>query len=223
MSGLQRFEALIASAVLAVGALGLALLPVTSSVCVRALVTAVDSAAITGISEGATFDAAEAVRVFVLDPDAPPLPSTIESVPAFDDAAVSHLVDVRNVIVPARTLALVLGVLAAAWIAVRVRTATGRRIAGAGLRGAGVALGILAALAVLAGFLDFDSLFTWFHGLFFEAGTWMFPASALLIRVFPTPFWVSAGALWGVLVLMCGGVMLIAGRRLGFTQGNYSV
>lgn len=220
---LARAEAVGAALVLAVAALGLALVPVTTSACVRALVTAVGSAEITGLSEAGTFAAAEAVRVFVLDADAQALPETLEGVPAFDDDAVSHLVDVRDVLIPTRWLTIALLVLSVTWVAVRVRTPGGRHVVAAGLRGAGSALAIGASLALVVGLLDFGSFFTWFHGLFFEAGTWTFPSSALLIRVFPTAFWVSAGALWGGLVLMFATAMFIAGRRLGFTQGNYGV
>lgn len=220
---LNRVEAFGAAVVLAVAALGFALVPVTTSACVRALVVAVGSSEITGLSEEGTFAAAEAVRVFVLDAEAPALPSTLEGTPAFDSAAVSHLVDVREVLLPARRLTVVLVLFAVAWVAFRVRTPGGRRLVASALSGAGVALAIGAGLALLAGLLDFGSLFTWFHSLFFEAGTWTFPSSALVIRVFPTAFWVGAGALWGVLVLMFAAGMFIAGRRLRFTQGNYGV
>lgn len=218
-----RAEVLAASLVLAVAALGLALVPVTTSICVRSLVAAVGSAGITGLSEEGTFAAAEAVRVFVLDAEAPALPETLEGAPAFDAAAVSHLIDVREVLVPTRRLTIILLVLALAWIVLRVRTPKGRCAVAGGLRGAGAVLAIGASIALVVGLFDFGSFFTWFHSLFFEAGTWTFPSSALLIRVFPTPFWVSAGALWGLLVLMSSGTMFIAGRRLGFTQGNYGV
>lgn len=219
----SRLEALAASFVLAMAALGLALMPVTTPVCVRALVTAVGSAEITGLSEEGTLQAAEAVRVFVLDADAPALPGTLEGAPAFDEDAVSHLVDVRNVLIPTRWLTLVLLVLSATWTGLRARTTSGRRVVSAGLRGAAAALAFGAGVAAAIGTLDFGSFFSWFHSLFFEAGTWTFPSSALLIRVFPTAFWVSAAALWGLLVLMCAGSMLIVGRRLGFTRGNYGV
>jgi len=220
---LNRAEALGAALVLAVAAVGLALVPVTTSACVRALVTAVGSSEITGLSEEGTFAAAEAVRVFVLDAEAPALPETLEGAPAFDSAAVSHLIDVREVLVPARRLTVVLVLLAVTWIALRARTPGGRRLVAGALRGAGTVVAVGAGLALVVGLLDFGSLFAWFHSLFFEAGTWMFPASALLIRVFPTAFWVGAGALWGALVLMFAAGMFIAGRRLGFTQGNYGV
>lgn len=218
-----RLEALAASLVLAVAALGVALVPVTTPACVRLLVTAVGSSEITGLSEEGTLQAAEAVRVFVLDADAPALPATLEGAPAFDEDAVSHLVDVRNVLVPARWLTLALLVVSAVWLVMRLRTRPGKRVVAAGLRGAGVALALGAGLAVVIGTLDFGSFFAWFHSLFFEAGTWTFPASALLIRVFPTAFWVSAGALWGLFVLMCAGAMFIVGHRLGFTRGDYGV
>lgn len=219
----ERAEVIAASLALAIAALGLALCPVTTPACVRALVGVVGSSELTGLSEEGTFAAAEAVRIFVIDADAPALPATMEGMPAFDESAVSHLIDVRNVMIPARWLTLALLIGSAVWVGVRAQSVRGRRAVASGLRGAGAGLAAAAALAVLAGLLDFGAFFSWFHTLFFEAGTWTFPASALLIRVFPTEFWVSAAALWGALVLMCAASMFIAGRRLGFTPGNYGV
>ncbi|MDO8846913.1 MAG: DUF1461 domain-containing protein [Coriobacteriia bacterium] len=223
LRGLARAEAALAAILLAITAIGVALLPVTTAPCVRAIVLAVDSASLTGLGEDATIEAAEAVRVFVLEADAPALPETIAGAPAFDEAAVSHLVDVRDVLLPARGLTFVLLVLAVMWAVLRARTADGRRVVGSGLRGAALLLAIGAVLSVLVGTVDFGSFFSWFHSLFFEPGTWTFPENALLIRVFPIAFWVSAGALWGVLVLMSALMLFIVGRRLGFTRGNYGV
>jgi hypothetical protein len=227
MSDLRRLalraEAGLFSAVFAIAVLGAALLPVTSSLCVRALVTAVDSASLTGLDEQATLQAAEAVRVFVIDTHAPGLPATIDGVPAFDEQAVSHLVDVRDVLIPARLLTFALLAAAGLWGVLRGRSASGRRVVGSACRGAAAALAGGAALAVVVGAVDFDALFSWFHSLFFAPGTWMFPEDALLIRVFPLPFWISSGALWGVGVLMCSAILFVVGRRLRFTGGNNSV
>ena len=196
---------------------------VASPAYVHILVRAVDSAASTGLGEAVTLEVAEDVRRFVVDPGAPDLPAAIDGEPAFDEAAVAHLVDVRDVMVPARwlTLGLLAGV--AAWALVRRRTPGGRRaLARASTTASAVMFGG-AALALVAGAIDFDGLFTWFHSLFFAEGTWVFPYGALLIRVFPLPFWVAAGATWGVLVLGFAAALCLFARRARFTAGTYGV
>jgi hypothetical protein len=220
---IERIETAVFAVVVATAVIGLSLLPLTTSPYVEALVAAVGSENLTGLGHQGTLDAAEAVRRFVLDPDAQPLPAEIGGIPAFDAAAVSHLVDVRSVMVPARRATFVLAALAVAWVAVRRRTRAGREALGHGLTGSVWVLVTGAALGVVVGLLDFSALFTWFHGLFFEPGTWVFPDNALLIRVFPLVFWIAAGATWGLLVLGCSGLLFVAGRRLRFTRGAYGV
>ena len=65
--------------------------------------------------------------------------------------------------------------------------------------------------------MNFERFFAWFHGLFFSAGTWEFPADSLLIEVFPEGFWVAAGSTWGALVML-GGVAS-GRRRAGLCEG----
>jgi len=190
---------------------------------VRALVRAVGSAQSTGLGENETLAAAEAVRRFVVDPDAPALPAMIDDVPAFDDAAVSHLVDVRNVVVPARWLTVGLLGAVLAWALLRRRTSVGRRaVARASASAAALMIGG-AVLALLVGVADFDAFFAWFHSLFFAEGTWTFPYEALLIRVFPLPFWITAAATWGALVLISSVGLCWFARRSRFTVGTYGV
>jgi len=203
--------------------LGLSLWVLTTPAYVNALVRVVGSAEETGLGEQTTLEAAESVRRFVVDRDAPDLPEMIEGVPAFDAAAVSHLADVRDVVVPTRWLTLVLLVLVPAWAAIRWRTPDGRRRLSRAAGTASAALLSATALAILAGLLDFDALFAWFHSLFFAEGTWVFPYEALLIRVFPLRFWIAAGATWGVLVLIAAAFLCLFARRLRFTAGTYGV
>lgn len=203
--------------------LGLSLWVLTTPAYVNALVRAVDSADSTGLGEKTTLEAAESVRRFVVDPTAPDLPATLAGQPAFDAAAVSHLADVRNVIVPTRWLTLALLVLLPAWGVLRWRSTDGLQRLSAAARAASAALLSAAVLAVLVGLLDFDALFAWFHSLFFAEGTWVFPYEALLIRVFPLPFWIVAGATWAALVLIAATFLYWFARRLRFTAGTYGV
>lgn len=221
LRSLERAEVLVVSVVLAVAVLGLTLLPLTSSLFVRTLVTAVHAEELTGLGREQTQQAAEDVRRFVLDEDAPPLPAAIDGRSAFDASATSHLVDVRRVLLPARFAALLGAVMAAAWAMLRGRQK--RFLLAGALSAAGWMLGASLALAALVGVSDFDAFFTWFHGLFFAAGTWQFPADALLIQVFPLPFWMSAAAIWGGLVLASVGLLFSFAHRCRFTRTTDSV
>ena len=50
-----------------------------------------------------------------------------------------------------------------------------------------IVVGIIALLAYIL--INFDSFITNFHQIFFEAGTWTFSYTDMLIRLFPPRFW----------------------------------
>lgn len=216
-------EAGVASLLIVLVVIGGSVALITTPPYVRLMVRAVNSAELTGLGEQGTLEAAEDVRRFVVDPNAPALPSAIGGMPAFDEAAVEHLVDVRDVMVPARWLTLGLFALTAAWALLRRRTPAGRRTLDSSSTAAAAILLGGSVLAVAVGALDFNALFTWFHSIFFAQGTWVFPYEALLIRVFPLPFWIAAGATWGALVLISAVALCLFVRRLRFTAGTYGV
>jgi integral membrane protein (TIGR01906 family) len=62
----------------------------------------------------------------------------------------------------------------------------------------GAALIVGGALAAAAAFaLAFDATFTFFHSLFFAAGTWTFnPETDRLVQLYPQDFWVLAALLF---------------------------
>jgi hypothetical protein len=219
----SRAEVAAFALVLALAIVGAALLPLTTPAYVRFMVGAVGSADRTGLGLDGTLETAEHVRRFVTDPAAPPLPVTIGGRPAYDEAAVSHLADVRDVLAPARWLASGLALAASVWTLVRRRTRAGRAVVASALYGAGWSLLVIGGVAVLAGAADFDALFAWFHSLFFASGTWLFPEGALLIEVFPLPFWVASGAVWGLVIISCSAAAVAAAHRIRFTLGNNGV
>jgi len=216
----EYLEAVVISALIAVTVIGLTVMLLMTPQFVRWRVDAGDSAELTGLGREATLEAAEAVRLFVVEEGAPGLPAVIDGVAAFDEAAVSHLVDVREVIIGARWMTVMLGIACVAWVLVRIRSPHGRALVRFALRSAAGLLVLGLAAATVVGATSFGVLFTWFHGLFFEAGTWTFPADALLIRVFPLPFWMDAAGSWTALVLTSAGLLFIAERRLRFTEGT---
>jgi integral membrane protein (TIGR01906 family) len=172
----------------------------------RMLVRRIDVAASSGLTETRVEAVSEQVRRFVTDPGAPPLPSSVDGAPAFDDEAVSHLQDVRGVLRAARTATgLVAGILVV-WLGIAVVGRRYRAISSALRAGALCCVLMPVAGAVLAT-TDFDWFFSAFHGLFFQPGSWTFPADALLIRLFPETFWASSGvALAGGMAV--GGLVL---------------
>ncbi|MDO9557692.1 MAG: DUF1461 domain-containing protein [Coriobacteriia bacterium] len=164
-----------------------------------------------GLTQERMVELAEEVRVFVTDGDAPALPMVVDGRPAFDDTAVSHLVDVRNVVIASRWVTLVAAALLLA--AGLYSTFLGRRAEYvAGLKWGGLSLLGGIGMLLLTGLFDFDSLFVAFHGLFFQPGTWTFPADSLLILVFPTDFWILAGAITGVVAAAMGLALVLVSR-----------
>jgi integral membrane protein (TIGR01906 family) len=59
--------------------------------------------------------------------------------------------------------------------------------------------------------INFDSLFTEFHRIFFEGDTWLFQTSDTLIRLFPLPLWQDAFIFIGVFSSIMALVLGIAG------------
>jgi integral membrane protein (TIGR01906 family) len=61
--------------------------------------------------------------------------------------------------------------------------------------------------------LSFDFLFTLFHKLFFESGTWTFYTSDTLIRLFPMRFWRDAFLSVGGLSILFALIIIFISRR----------
>lgn len=172
----------------------------------RTLARELDVASSSGLSPAAVEDLTERARLVVTDRSAPSLPSEFEGAPAFDEDAVSHLEDVREVLLAARAATGVLAGLLAIWLAFSVAGKRLEQVASALFTGAMWCLVMPAAAAALAA-SDFDTFFARFHAVFFESGTWTFPADALLIRLFPERFWMGAGVAWAAGIVF-GGVVL---------------
>lgn len=71
-----------------------------------------------------------------------------------------------------------------------------------GLRNGGFfTVGIIAAI-LLSVAIDFNTLFAWFHSLFFIGESWIFYYSDTFIRLFPIRFWMDCFIYIGVLSLL---------------------
>jgi len=199
-SPLALLLALVVAVATAVTILGVPVVVLTAPAFTRLAEARLVPARETGLPRTEQLGAAEAVRRFIAEENAPPLPATLRGRPAFDRSAVSHLLDVRRVIVGARDLTIVAAavLVLAALLGFALRR---RRALGIGLVAGAVSLVMLVAGSAIYASADFDAFFAAFHGLFFKAGTWEFPMGALLIQLFPERFWVLAGTSWGLFAL----------------------
>jgi integral membrane protein (TIGR01906 family) len=64
-------------------------------------------------------------------------------------------------------------------------------------------LGLIIVLTVV----NFQSLFIYFHRIFFEGNSWLFKYSDTLIRLFPIQFWQDVFLVFGLLTLV-GGILI---------------
>ncbi|MEW6400693.1 MAG: TIGR01906 family membrane protein [Chloroflexota bacterium] len=73
-------------------------------------------------------------------------------------------------------------------------------------------LGTIVGVGIVASPDLFWQFFTFFHSLFFEGDSWLFPYSDTLIRLFPIRFWQDA-FLWTAVIALGGGLALASGLR----------
>lgn len=111
-----------------------------------------------------------------------------DGAPLLNERELRHMHDVRQLAGDALRIAL-LAVLSC--IPAILHRQRGSILKAALFRGGLLTLGLLATLIVLA-VANWDLLFTGFHRLFFERGTWQFAYSDTLIRLFPEQFWLDA-------------------------------
>ncbi|WP_457966353.1 TIGR01906 family membrane protein [Arthrobacter sp. D1-29] len=140
----------------------------------------------------------------------------------FKEGEVSHMADVKLVILStfgAGALLAILSIIAIAYL--RRRSIGGVR---RGLfAGSIVALVIILGLGALA-VLGWQQFFTEFHRIFFASGSWTFALEDTLIRLFPGQFWIDAGITIAALVLLVALVTLIltwpTRRRRGLVKAG---
>ncbi len=125
----------------------------------------------------------------------------------FTSAEVSHMADVKLVILSAFTAGFVLILFSVvAMLYLRRRSPGGVR---RGLFAGSIAtLVIIIGLGVLAS-LGWEQFFADFHSIFFASGTWTFSLQDTLIRLFPGQFWVDAGIVIAVLVLVAAALTAV--------------
>lgn len=137
------------------------------------------------------------------------LPGTSD--PLYNEREIQHMVDVKVVADVFRNVMWVLlVVVGAAAVGLLLRPETRLDLV-RGLAGGGVftllltlAIGLLMAVA-------WEFVFTQFHNLFFEPGTWVFYYSDSLIRLFPERFWLDFGIIWLGTVLLIALLLAVGG------------
>lgn len=203
---------LVAAIALTVFAIGAALQPLQLPGFTAELSARYSEGAQAGLTAEQTAELAERVRQFVVaGPVA--LPSEYGGRPAFDDSAVSHLEDVREVIWAANLVTGMLVIALAVWVGVAAAQGRLWDVASAFFLASGITFGLV-FLGALVALLDFDTFFAGFHSLFFAPGTWTFPSGSLLIQLFPEPFWAISGLSWAALCLLAAGLYLLVGAAL---------
>ncbi|TAP44653.1 TIGR01906 family membrane protein [Arthrobacter sp. S39] len=137
----------------------------------------------------------------------------------FKDGEVSHMADVKLVILStfgAGALLVLFSIIAIAYLRRRSTGGVRRGLFAGSILTLVIILG-LGALAVLG----WQQFFTEFHRIFFASGSWTFALEDTLIRLFPGQFWIDAGIVIAGLVLLTALVTLIltwpTRRRRGLT------
>jgi integral membrane protein (TIGR01906 family) len=132
--------------------------------------------------------------------------------PIFNERELSHMEDVKAVVTGMRSA---LAICMLIFLGISILAARGRwqvLLIRAFKRGAWAVLGLIAAILLFVA-LNFNSLFTWFHQIFFESGTWQFHPSDTLIRLFPMRFWQDAFIFVGLLSIVFGLVVILLTRH----------
>ena len=138
--------------------------------------------------------------------------------PLYNERELSHMADVKNVVVGAlRVWYLSLGLLALFAILAQRRGwmpdyLNGLRRGGMWMIGLAVALGLVAGIGITTNPDVFWEFFALFHAIFFEGDSWLFYYSDTLIRLFPIRFWQDA-FLWAAILALGGGAGLAFGIR----------
>ena len=130
----------------------------------------------------------------------------------FNEQELDHMEDVKRVVSGMRIgLASALVILGVIHFIV-VNSKQEKSIFVAYKRGGWGVIGIILSILIFVT-LNFNKLFTWFHMLFFEGGTWQFYTSDTLIRLFPLRFWQDAFIFVSILSLIIGVIIIIFSNK----------
>jgi integral membrane protein (TIGR01906 family) len=128
--------------------------------------------------------------------------------PIYNANELSHMEDVKTVVTGMRIGLAVSAVVLLGIIVLAVKKGWRHEVLRAFRRGGWATVGLIAAILIFVA-VAFDPLFTWFHKIFFQDGTWMFYTSDTLIRLFPMRFWQDAFIAVGVFSLVFAGLLIL--------------
>jgi integral membrane protein (TIGR01906 family) len=132
--------------------------------------------------------------------------------PIYNASELSHMEDVKAVVTGMRIALAVLGVILLILTVINIKKGNKYLILQAFHIGGWGILGLIGSIMVLL-VISFNQLFTWFHQIFFESGTWRFYTSDTLIRLFPMRFWRDAFIFVGALSIILGIITILGTRK----------
>ena len=133
---------------------------------------------------------------------------------SFNAIELRHMTDVKSLVTFVFSLALLCLLIALAHAIVsRGRTAHQRDIRAGLRRGAHLTLALILMSAVLS-LTSWDFAFDRFHELLFTAGTWRFPFSDTLIRLYPEQLFMDAALVIAGLCMLGASLILVFVSRL---------
>jgi integral membrane protein (TIGR01906 family) len=135
--------------------------------------------------------------------------------PVFNERELSHMQDVKRVVTGMRFGLLSAMLLILIFTILAIKGGWRQLLLRSFLQGAWILIGLIVAILVFVS-LNFENLFSWFHQLFFESGTWRFYTSDTLIRLFPIRFWRDAFIFVGVLSVLISGSIILSVRKQAF-------
>lgn len=132
--------------------------------------------------------------------------------PIYNQRELRHMEDVKFVVTGMRIGLAATVVMMVIITIIAVRNHWKEKIIQGIARGAWGLLGLIGAILLFL-MLNFNKLFTWFHMIFFESGTWLFYQSDTLIRLFPLTFWQNAFITVGLLCIIIAVILLLLCRK----------
>jgi integral membrane protein (TIGR01906 family) len=132
--------------------------------------------------------------------------------PIYNPSELSHMEDVKAVVTGMRIALAALTVILLIFTMININKGNKHLILQSFHNGGWGILGLIGAIMILL-VISFNQLFTWFHQIFFESGTWRFYTSDTLIRLFPMRFWRDAFIFVGVLCILIGGITILVTRK----------
>ena len=134
--------------------------------------------------------------------------------PIYNDRELSHMADVKSVVTGMRIGLAVSVVILLIITFIFFKRGDKMLIVQAYNSGGWGVLGLMGAILIFV-FISFNQLFTWFHQIFFESGTWQFYTSDTLIRLFPMRFWRDAFIYVGILSAILSVMTIVITRKIG--------